>query len=122
MIKSEVLFTGYYGQLNTGDDAFVEVAAWGSKKIWNKKDIRFLGVKERLPKILTAIDAYPFRIPKTYSLQQSLLLRNTDYLISAGGSTFQNYIDKNSLKAKAIDLNIKKKIKNWCYWCFNWSI
>lgn len=111
MIKSEVLFTGYYGQLNTGDDAFVEVAAWGSKKIWNKKNIRFLGVKERLPKILTTIDAYPFSIPKTYSLQQSLLLRNTDYLISAGGSTFQNYIDKNSLKAKAMDLNIKKKLK-----------
>ena len=30
----KAVFSGYYGHKNTGDDAFVEVAAWGSKKYW----------------------------------------------------------------------------------------
>lgn len=111
MIKSDVLFTGYYGQLNTGDDAFVEVAAWGAQKFWYKKQLRFLAVKQRLPKIKTAIKAYPFRIPKTYEYQQELLLKNSSYLVSAGGSTFQNQIKAGSMKAKAMLLADQQKLK-----------
>lgn len=35
--RSDILFTGYYGQMNTGDDAFVQVASWGASKYWKKK-------------------------------------------------------------------------------------
>ncbi|QCX53673.1 polysaccharide pyruvyl transferase family protein [Elizabethkingia sp. JS20170427COW] len=111
MIKSDILFTGYYGQLNTGDDAFVEVAAWGAQKFWNKQELRFLAVKQRLPNIKTDIKGYPIRIPKSYELQQELLLKNTSYLVSAGGSTFQNYIENKSIKAKAKHLADEKKLK-----------
>ncbi|MFH0984188.1 MAG: polysaccharide pyruvyl transferase family protein [Candidatus Omnitrophota bacterium] len=37
-----VLFSGYYGQRNTGDDAFCVVAAWGAKKYWHAEKIAFL--------------------------------------------------------------------------------
>lgn len=111
MIKSDIFFTGYYGQLNTGDDAFVEVAAWGANKFWNKKNLRFSAVSQRLPKVQASIKGYSFSIPKTYNFQQSLLLNNTDYLISAGGSTFQNEIRQGSLKAKAMGLQEKNKLK-----------
>ncbi len=111
MIKSDIFFTGYYGQLNTGDDAFVEVASWGANKFWNKKDLRFSAVSQRLPQVKTAIKGYPFSIPKTYNFQQTLLLNNTNYLISAGGSTFQNEIKTGSLKAKAMLLQEKNKLK-----------
>jgi polysaccharide pyruvyl transferase WcaK-like protein len=37
-----VLFSGYYGQRNTGDDAFCVVAAWGAKKYWRVNNIAFL--------------------------------------------------------------------------------
>ena len=111
MIKSDVLFTGYYGQLNTGDDAFVEVAAWGAQKFWDKKQLRFLAVKQRLPKIKTAIKGYPFRIPKTYEYQQELLLKNSNYLVSAGGSTFQGAVSPKSIKNLSIPLNEKGKLK-----------
>ncbi|WP_312789816.1 polysaccharide pyruvyl transferase family protein [Sphingobacterium sp.] len=111
MIQSDIFFTGYYGQLNTGDDAFVEVASWGANKFWNKKNLRFSAVSQRLPRVKTSIKGYPFSIPKTYNFQQSLLLNNTDYLISAGGSTFQNKIKSGSLKAKAMLLQEKNKLK-----------
>lgn len=111
MIGSDILFTGYYGQLNTGDDAFVEVASWGAKNIWYKNKLRFTAVNQRLPKVQTSIKGYPLTLPKTYNFQQELLLSNTYYLISAGGSTFQNEIRIGSLKAKAMRLQEKNKLK-----------
>lgn len=111
MIQSDIFFTGYYGQLNTGDDAFVEVAAWGANKFWNKNKLRFTAVSQRLPEVQSSIKGYPLSLPKTYNFQQGLLLKNTDYLISAGGSTFQNQIRTGSLKAKAMLLQEKNKLK-----------
>lgn len=42
------LFTGYYGKLNIGDDAFCVISDWGARKYWEQKDIRFSG--QNLPK------------------------------------------------------------------------
>lgn len=111
MIKNDILFTGYYGQLNTGDDAFVEVSAWGAKEIWKEDKVTFLGVKKRLPRTITSVKGYPFRFPKSYNLQQKVLLNNTRYLISSGGSTFQNPILPGSLKDRAAALAKARKIK-----------
>src|SRR5690606_37341317 len=104
MFKSDILFTGYYGQQNTGDDAFVEVAAWGAKNYWSKDKIRFLAEKDRLPKTIIPVRGYPFIIPKTHNLQQQILLNNTDYLISAGGSTLHSKLPIKSVKKLAVDL------------------
>ncbi|MGP5296019.1 polysaccharide pyruvyl transferase family protein [Psychrobacter faecalis] len=110
--SSEVLFTGYYGHFNTGDDAFVEVASWGAEKYWNKSKSIFLAKQDNLPITSKKIKGYPFSIPKTYSLQRRLLLSSTDYLISAGGSTIHRELESNNIKRFAVESKKKgSKIK-----------
>ena len=100
---SDILFTGYYGHSNTGDDAFVEVASWGAEKYWNKSKSIFLAKQDNLPITSKKIKGYPFSIPKTYSLQRRLLLSSTDYLISAGGSTIHRELETNNIKRLAVE-------------------
>jgi polysaccharide pyruvyl transferase WcaK-like protein len=62
---------------------------------------------KNLPQTTIPSTGFPFSIPKTFRLQSDLLLKNTDYLISAGGSTIHSKLPKNNLKLKA--LKRKKK-------------
>lgn len=105
--QSEILFSGYYGQLNTGDDAFIEVSSWGADKYWNKTNILFLAKKEKLPESCLPIRGYPFNMPRTLSLQSKLLVSSTNYLISAGGSILCSKF--NSKDIKHLALKEKKK-------------
>lgn len=107
MFKTNILFNGYYGQRNTGDDAFVEVANWGAQKFWHLHDFRFLSRTDALPSVRSLIKGYPITFPKTYSFQRGMLVNNTDVFISAGGSTFHN-ITPGSIK----DLAAQTKKKN----------
>lgn len=100
---SDILFAGYYGHSNTGDDAFVEVASWGAEKYWSKSKSIFLAKQDNLPITSKKIKGYPFSIPKTYSLQRRLLLSSTDYLISAGGSTIHGELETNNIKRLAVE-------------------
>lgn len=102
LFQSDILFTGYYGQLNTGDDAFIEVASWGADKYWSKSKNTFLAKRANLPETSKVIKGYPFSIPKTYGLQNKILLPATDYLISAGGSTMNSELRTNCIKRLAI--------------------
>lgn len=102
MFKTDILFTGFYGHKNTGDDAFVEVAEWGARKFWKKNNNRFLAINKNLPNTEIITKGYPLSIPKTYSLQVEILLNHTEFLISAGGSTIHNKLPINNPKAKAI--------------------
>src|SRR5690554_6876347 len=112
LFKSDLLFTGYYGQLNTGDDAFIEVASWGAEKYWHKTNNIFLAKQENLPFTNKKIKGYPFSIPKTYRLQSRILLSSTNYLISAGGSTIHSKLEANNIKRLAVESKIKgSKIK-----------
>lgn len=104
--NSDILFSGYYGHMNTGDDAFVEVASWGAEKYWNKSNSVFLGRKSSLPLVCKKVKGYPFEMPKTYSLQSRLLLSSTEFLISAGGSTLHSEMKTSNIKRIAIE---KKK-------------
>lgn len=103
LFQSDILFTGYYGQLNTGDDAFIEVASWGADKYWKKNKNIFLAKEANLPDTSKIIRGYPFSIPKTYSLQSKILLRSTNYLISAGGSTIHSELPANNIKSLAVE-------------------
>lgn len=38
-----LLFTGFYGQLNTGDDAFCVVSEWGARRYWQIENSTFHG-------------------------------------------------------------------------------
>lgn len=107
MFESDILFSGYYGRLNTGDDAFVEVASWGAAKYWNKRNNIFLGRQSHLPLVSTAIRGYPLEIPKTYSLQGRLLLSSTSALISAGGSTLHTEMQASNIKRLAVERKMR---------------
>ena len=110
MFQSDILFTGFYGYKNTGDDAFVEVCSWGAKKYWQKSNFRFLASKENLPKTIIPAKGYPFSFPRVSRLQNPLLLRSTDYLISGGGSTIHSKLRSYNIKKQALLLK-KKGIK-----------
>lgn len=84
----KITFEGFYGFKNAGDDAFVEVASWGARKYWNCKNNVFLG--NSLPRTTTVINENQF-LPQIKGFDRLNLiyhLQNSDYLISAGGSTF----------------------------------
>ncbi|MDY0271262.1 MAG: polysaccharide pyruvyl transferase family protein [Advenella sp.] len=102
MFKTEILFTGFYGQKNTGDDAFIEVSSWGADRYWKKNENIFLSKKENLPLVQTNIKGYPLTLPKSYHIQNKLLLDNTQYLISAGGSTLHSKMTEKNIKAMAV--------------------
>lgn len=106
--KSDVLFTGYYGQMNTGDDAFVQVASWGASKYWNKNNNIFLGIKKNLPTSKNLLKGYPWSIPRTYRLQKKILIANTDYLISAGGSTIHSELQSDDIRIMGLNAKINK--------------
>ena len=38
-----LIFTGYYGQMNTGDDVFCIISDWAARKYWMQNDIKFFG-------------------------------------------------------------------------------
>jgi len=101
MFKTDILFTGYYGHQNTGDDAFVEVAVWGARKFWKKNENRFLARTSLLPKTILPSKGYPFEIKKTYGLQSKILLNKTDAFVYAGGSTIHSELTKNHIRWNA---------------------
>lgn len=107
IFRSDILFTGYYGHYNTGDDAFVEVSSWGAQNFWNKKNSIFLAKNERLPQTLSDIRGYPINIPKSTRLQNRLLLKSTKYLISAGGSTIHREIKPGNIKHLAMRMKMR---------------
>src|SRR5690625_1861571 len=108
MFKSDILFTGYYGQKNTGDDAFIEVSAWGARRYWSKQKLRYLARNGYLPSSeVDTFKGYPFTISKTYKLQNNLLLNGTRCLISAGGSTIHSKLTADNIKSKAVALRNK---------------
>src|SRR5690554_5120330 len=93
--------------MNIGDDAFIEVAAWGAKKYWGKSNNIFLANKDKLPQTLYKARGYPFVMPKSYRLQGRVLLPYANYFISAGGSTIHREIKKSDIKYLAMQRRSK---------------
>lgn len=108
-----ILFNGYYGKLNTGDDAFVEVSSWAAKNIWKKDKYRFLTVTEKLPDTINQAKGYWFSLPKTYRFQTNLLMKQASHFISAGGSTFHSALSPRSVRNIAVGTkqNWNKELK-----------
>ncbi|EOZ93862.1 putative polysaccharide pyruvyl transferase [Indibacter alkaliphilus LW1] len=107
MLNSDILFNGYYGQKNTGDDAFVEVTSWAANTIWRKKNIKYLAIKKNLPQTTYKIRGYPFSFPKSYSFQQTILINQTKAFISAGGSVFHSELQVTNPKYYALQKKLK---------------
>ena len=84
-----ILFYGYYGHQNTGDDAFIEVAAWGANKYWNCASPKFL--TENMPIIQTKsryTGKNKFR--GHHVLKDIVAISKTNAFVLAGGSNFHS--------------------------------
>ena len=102
----KISYTGFYGFQNTGDDAFLEVCAWGGAKFWNAKDNVFLG--SNLPVLENDFSSLsPSLIKGDNRIKSFFKISNSDYFISAGGSTFSDF---KSLSLKDVALKIQKTI------------
>jgi polysaccharide pyruvyl transferase WcaK-like protein len=86
----KIVYEGFYGFKNTGDDAFIEISSWGAEKYWNCKNNTFLGTS--LPKTVHKINTRQiFSSIKGFDRVNLIShLTNSDYLISSGGSTFSD--------------------------------
>ncbi len=107
----KITFEGFYGFKNAGDDAFVEVSSWGSRKYWNCENNVFLGAS--LPETSYPINSKQILKNLKGFDRLSLLkhLASSDYMVSAGGSTFGElpfHSNKSLAKHfKALNKNLK---------------
>lgn len=102
----ETLFYGYYGHQNTGDDAFIEVTAWGAKKYWHSSKNKFL--TQNLPQVQNKVEHSGKSYFKGHHLLKhaaSIILG--DAFICAGGSTFHSQLSRMNPK------NIARTKKNY---------
>lgn len=93
----KIVYQGYYGFKNSGDDAFVEVGAWGTAKFWKCNEHTFLA--KDLPSIITSnVENIDFR-KNVFNMAEALYyIYNADIFLSAGGSTFSSLIRFNNIK------------------------
>ena len=92
----KILYSGFYGFKNTGDDAFIEVCARGGKKYWGTTNNIFLG--SNLSEVVNPSRSLSKSMFKGYNRLQTVSLAiRADSFISAGGSTFSKH-SKYSLK------------------------
>ncbi|MFN3528737.1 MAG: polysaccharide pyruvyl transferase family protein [Bacteroidia bacterium] len=89
-------FTGYYGMQNAGDDAFLEVVAWGAQAFWSVDDVLFYSpILPELQHPARQLNAFA-----TYGRFIGALreLFSADVFVSAGGSTFHSALHKTDLR------------------------
>ena len=91
--KRNILFSGYYGRFNTGDDAFCAVSAWGARHYWRVENIQFLC--RHIPQLPVKAKAVLFA--RSFFRGQGLLelpvhLAKKPITIFAGGSVFHNKV------------------------------
>lgn len=107
----KITFEGFYGFKNAGDDAFVEVASWGSRKYWHCENNVFLG--RSLPETSNLINSSQIlkNIKGFDRISLASHLMHSDYMVSAGGSTFGELpIHSNKALAKRFQI-LNKKLK-----------
>lgn len=90
-LAGKVLFSGYYGQQNTGDDAFCAISAWGAKHYWKTKETCFLS--RQIPEF--PFLGKPVLRERCFFRGQGLLetichLAITPILVFSGGSIFHS--------------------------------
>jgi|SRR5690554_250325 len=84
----QIIFNGFYGYKNTGDDAFLEIAAWGNRFYWNNYSPAYF-TGENLPTLQTPIQKV-YRLGTSNKIFQKASVfeksLKCDYFINAGGS------------------------------------
>jgi polysaccharide pyruvyl transferase WcaK-like protein len=85
----KLVFSGFYGMHNTGDDCFCAISAWGARRYWKSDNMFFLSsTLPVLPVAATALFSprQAFRGQNKIKMLYSLMTTNT--LIFSGGSIF----------------------------------
>jgi len=93
MLERKVIFCGYYGHLNTGDDAFCAICSWGAHKHWGTRDIRFLC--RQTPKL--PAPGRPALLSRSYFRGQNLIETAFQFakgpaVVFGGGSLFERAV------------------------------
>ena len=101
----KVVYHGHYGAKNSGDDAFIEVASWGTQKYWGCTEHLFFSA--RIPHILTPVNFFSPHKSYLNFCKAIYEIFNSDIFISAGGSNFHSALKRTDVRSYA---RIKKKI------------
>lgn len=97
-VSWDPLFDGYYGMQNTGDDIFCTIAAWGARRYWSARRIRFAASQlPVMPESVAPLIPQPIFRSKplvrgyVYSMlvliYRSVYLAKSSGIVYAGGST-----------------------------------
>ncbi len=104
----KIVYNGHYGAMNTGDDAFVEVASWGTQKFWGANDHCFLASK--IPIVQNKKAQYYFPYQNKFSFVKAISkVTKADVFLSAGGSTLYKNIGLKDLRYYA---GLKKSLNS----------
>jgi polysaccharide pyruvyl transferase WcaK-like protein len=91
----KVLFCGYYGEQNAGDDAFNAVSVWGAQKYWHADEFTLLSrTVPKLPfcvKPLFPAESRKFKAEKFLVAIKEMWKYNA--IVYAGGSILQSSLD-----------------------------
>jgi len=105
-----IVLSGYYGELNSGDDALLIAAAWGSMHILGANAIQ--ATCAQLPALPDSVNMDSLFVQKEniksenlFTLYQACI--NADYLLYGGGSVFHSS-DKMARDCDLLDLNRRK--------------
>lgn len=87
---TDCLLVGYYGQQNTGDDAFLAVTAWGVHRFAKMENI--VATAKVLPCVYgePVMPLYWVSWHRLCRLQERMAVRNIPHLIFGGGSNFHS--------------------------------
>lgn len=107
----KILFNGFYGFKNIGDDVFMEIVSWAAYKNNFKNKSYFLS---HISPLLQSPShhLYPYIFKGQKRIEGIIHMLNADYFISAGGSTFTGH-KKSSFKeiAEIVKRNTNPKLK-----------
>lgn len=91
-LKTNLIFSGYYGMSNVGDDCFCSIAGWGAVNFWNAGKLFYLSSK--IPKMPVPGTPLFSRTQKFHGQNRIGLLYHlakTPCLVFAGGSIFHGH-------------------------------
>lgn len=91
--SGQLAFGGYYGQMNTGDDCFCAISAWGARHYWHHENVGFLsGTLPAMPVPGRALLAGRNRFRGHRLLKLLTGIRQARGVIFAGGSIFHGRV------------------------------
>ena len=107
MKKIKILFTGYYGFGNFGDDLFGLISIWGAKHLWKSNDNYLLSSRGPLSNIIEI--KYAIKQKKFFKgyklIMHYIAILKANFIILAGGSILNSKPHLISIRRFMFNLN-----------------